>query len=256
MELVSAWSMHTNIKRQSWERIVCSDLGPALASLLSNIFATTQERWKSTPGQRLKATSIRVYKMRIEERRHRNTNPPWSGADWQQQFFQEQTGWSCRSAGSRWVAYNSRCLEKSRDLYICCHTFVQFVSDLTWVPRHSSPGLKLAGSPSHRVGSVTSARVTFIGCQTERRLSRGPERTSVDKSGFFTGSFARVSLTLHWAQTAGVLYVPQQSRSTMLSCERAKPLYATDVMSSFCYSPHPISSHLSSPVLSHLPPST
>lgn len=90
MELVSAWSMHTNIKRQSWERITCSDLGPALASLLSNIFATTQERWKSTPGQRLKATSIRVYKMRIKERRHRNTNPPWRRADWQQRFFRSK----------------------------------------------------------------------------------------------------------------------------------------------------------------------
>lgn len=84
MELVSA-DQCTQIENGSlatnhlfWSRI-------GFSPPLFNLHHEAREA-KLTPGQHLKAT-IPIYKMRIKERRHRNTNPPWRVADWQQQFL-------------------------------------------------------------------------------------------------------------------------------------------------------------------------
>lgn len=58
------------------EEIVSSDLGSALASLLSDFFRDRGEV-TLTPGQHLRAT-MPVNSISIKERRHRKTNPPWA----------------------------------------------------------------------------------------------------------------------------------------------------------------------------------
>lgn len=142
------------------EQIICSGLESALASLLSNICFKAGDI-KLTPVQHLKAT-IPVYKMSIKERRHRNTNPPfeWGWTDSSSFFGRgEQTGWSCRSAGSRWVAYNLQCLEKSRDIFAVSFSFSLFWTSMWiwfWSASPSFSWLRTSREAGHRLVSVTS----------------------------------------------------------------------------------------------------